>query len=770
LVGAFCEEGPVLLLFDDLQWADELTLGVLGLMTESWLDDRPVLLLATCRSDDGPPRLASILESPGVARVRLGPLGDASLRDLVADMLGVAEPPDAIVTFIARRADGNPFVAAEYLRLLVNELPVRREFSLPAIRIVAPSPESLDALRTPGSVRELVARRIEILDDACRGLAELIAVLGGSIDATVYGSLCEDLAARDALFELDRRQLTEATDDGGRRLPHDRVRVVVYDMIAPPRRRELHRDAALLLSRGPTRDPSDVPHVALARHFLAAGMSEAALPHLESAGEQALSRAAYGAAADHFRNVLTTSTALAGAGASFEPARRVRWAYGAARAAFGSGDVDGCEAHVRQALSLVGRSLPRSRAGWPLLAIAEALKTGAEGMAPRMGTGAVRASVPVDAAYASTLADVAQATSLLPYRYFFEEDLVPLVASALLAANLARAADLAKVLPAPSSMLAAMLGLARLAGPARRFFDRAESAAVAAGDWREAATAYALESIYEGSFARWDAAEKAAQSAARACEHSSDPWLRENVETTLSHVEFFTGRFDDARRRAEFLAQSAIGRQNIQHEIWGLFLQARSDIPRARYTDARTLLEAALARLETRPESISEIACRGMLSHVLWNQGETARAQSLADHVNRLVKAKLPPAYPSLVGYAAAAHVHRAALEASPSRDRWRAATELGLGLWRFTAVFPVAAPAAHLHTAHLLRLAGWRAASHALFVRGAARAKRCGMPREHGLLLLGAAQTDDAPAGQSHLLREAERILDSIRCSSQMF
>jgi hypothetical protein len=199
-------------------------------------------------------------------------------------------------------------------------------------------------------------------------------------------------------------------------------------------------------------------------------------------------------------------------------------------------------------------------------------------------------------------------------------------------------------------------------------------------------------------------------------------------------------------------------------------LQARSDIPRARYGEARALLERALSRLSTRPESISEIACRGMLSHVLWNQGETARACDLADEVNRLVKAKLPTAYPGLVGYAAAAHVHRAALEASPSPGRWRAARELGVGLWRFAAVFPVAAPSAYQHTAHLLRLSGWRAASHALFVRGAARAARDGMPRERGLLLLGAGQTETAPARQSKLLREAGRILESIHCSRHMF
>jgi hypothetical protein len=189
-------------------------------------------------------------------------------------------------------------------------------------------------------------------------------------------------------------------------------------------------------------------------------------------------------------------------------------------------------------------------------------------------------------------------------------------------------------------------------------------------------------------------------------------------------------------------------------------LQARSDIPRARYDTARALLERALDGLSLRPEAISEIACRGMLAHVLWIQGEHDRACRLADRVNDLVRTKIPPAYPSLVGYASAACVHRAAFEASPSPARSRAARAIGAGLWRFAAVFPVAVPAAHLHAAHMLRLSGWPRAARALFRRGAADAEKRGMPRERGLLLLGAPETR----------REGERVLESIGCSTDMF
>ena len=102
------------------------------------------------------------------------------------------------------------------------------------------------------------------------------------------------------------------------------------------------------------------------------------------------------------------------------------------------------------------------------------------------------------------MAEVAAATSMLPYRYFFAEDLVPLVATALLSANLARSGNSAGAAAGPISLLAAMAGLFRMSRVAHRYFDEARRAAWSAGDWRELAESAALESLYLLSFARRD--------------------------------------------------------------------------------------------------------------------------------------------------------------------------------------------------------------------------------------------------------------------------
>lgn len=744
LVSAIADERPLILLIDDLQWADELTLGTLERMSGDWLRDRRVFLLATCRTDDVAPRIARILEARGTARVPLGPLPAPDVRELVADMLGVSEPPDSVVDWIARRAEGNPFLAAEYLRLVVQELRMERELALPRVRVRTPAPAELDSLRTPGSVRELVMRRIDQLADDALHVAELVAVLGGSIDEAAIAEL--DHRNRDALFDLHRCQIIEPTSDGGQRLLHDRIRVVISEQLADDRRRTLNHEAAELLTRTPASEPR---HASIARHYMLAGIPTKALPCLEKAAEIALSRAAYDAASTHFDDARAIAEGLARDNAPIAPLRLARLSHGSARASYGRGAIPACEERVREALSLIGRELPHRRAGWAALAVREGV--------------ARLASSRSSSAESELLAEVAAATSLLPYRYFFAEDLVPLVGTALLSANLAQRGNVAGAAAGPLSLLAAIAGLFRMSRLARRYFDEARLAATATADWREVAQAAALESIYLLSFARGDDAERAVRRALEACERSRDPWLRENVETTYSHVDYFAGRFGAARRRAETVTTSARDRRNAQHEIWGLYLQARSDVPLGQWSSAAPLLEAALDQLAMHPELLSEVACRGMLAQVQWTRGDSAGAESLARWVGERVRRRLPTAYPSLVGYTSAAWVLRAALEAGPSSARWRAAGDLAIALWRFAAVFPAAFPAACLHTAHLLRIMRLALPARTLFAAGAARAHRWAMPYDRVLLLLGAAR-----AGEPGASAAAQQILTTLGCLPQ--
>jgi hypothetical protein len=293
-------------------------------------------------------------------------------------------------------------------------------------------------------------------------------------------------------------------------------------------------------------------------------------------------------------------------------------------------------------------------------------------------------------------------------------------------------------------------GFFRLHGMAQRFFDEARRVGIASRQWRDTTQALLLESFYHSGFGHWQKAEQSALRAAELCANTTDPWMIENVETTRAHVEFFTGRFAAARERAQRLTASARDRQNDQHEVWGLYLQARSDLASGQYATARALLEAALGRLQQRPELISQLACSGMLAEACLGQQDVARAEEQAFAVAQLIEARLPSAYPTIVGYTGAARVFRYLLEDASTPARKRGALRLSQALWRFAFLFPMARPAAHLHAGHLLRLAGLAGVAHRVFLRGATEAARFAMPYEQAQLLCGAARTARGPRARA--------------------
>ncbi len=120
-LAAFAEAQPVLLVIDDLQWADEGSLSFLGSLDAAYFAATGVLLLGTYRAEEGAPALRAVLDAPGAVRIDLGTLDEAAVSRVVGDMLAMADPPPALVRLLAERSGGNPFFIAEHLRLAIDE-------------------------------------------------------------------------------------------------------------------------------------------------------------------------------------------------------------------------------------------------------------------------------------------------------------------------------------------------------------------------------------------------------------------------------------------------------------------------------------------------------------------------------------------------------------------------------------------------------------------------------------------------------------------------
>ena len=332
---------PVLLVLEDVHWADRSTLDLLAFLAHN-VGDRRIVLLATYRPDERASaervrRLADGVRRSGSALVlELGPLADAELAALLAAPADVA---DAIVA----RAEGNPFFAEELLAA-GGELPRR--------------------------VRDVLTARLSGLDRTARSLLRVAAAAGRDVSYAL-------LVAVAALPERDvRESLREAVEHGvlvadqasGRfRFRHALLAEAVYETVLPGEREWLHARIADELSRSADAGPSE-----LAPHWALAGRSADALAASIEAAREAEAVFGLAEALSHLERALSLWDAVPDAG--LDLAELCAWA---AELAGHVGSAPRAVELARRAIELVGPSDPH-RASLLHVALGEhLLSTGA---------------------------------------------------------------------------------------------------------------------------------------------------------------------------------------------------------------------------------------------------------------------------------------------------------------------------------------------------------------------------------------------------------
>ena len=280
------DHAPVLLVLEDVHWADRSTLDLLVFLAHN-VGDRRIVLLATYRPDERASaermrRLADGVRRSGSALVlELGPLADAELAALLAAPADVA---DAIVA----RAEGNPFFAEELL--------------------AAGGTAASSRVR----VRDVLTARLAGLDRTARSLLRVAAAAGRDVSYPL-------LVAVAALPERDvRESLREAVEHGvlvsdqasGRfRFRHALLAEAVYETVLPGEREWLHARIADELSRSADAGPAE-----LAPHWALAGRSADALAASIEAAREAEAVFGLAEALSHLERALALWDAVPDAG------------------------------------------------------------------------------------------------------------------------------------------------------------------------------------------------------------------------------------------------------------------------------------------------------------------------------------------------------------------------------------------------------------------------------------------------------------------------
>ena len=170
---------PVLLVVDDLQWADPVTRSVLARVLRR-IDGAGCLFLLTVRSEaaDRQVRLTveELLELPGTTGIELGPLSDDEVRELLALAARIEElEGDGALTRFLEVAGGRPLYVIELLRTLA-ESGILSPGESGQLRLSGPLP---DPLPFPRGLRELLERRIRALPEEAVEVAAQLAGASG---------------------------------------------------------------------------------------------------------------------------------------------------------------------------------------------------------------------------------------------------------------------------------------------------------------------------------------------------------------------------------------------------------------------------------------------------------------------------------------------------------------------------------------------------------------------------------------------------------------
>ncbi len=340
---------PVILAFEDLQWADSGLLDFIDYLLE-WSAALPILVIALAR-----PELRE--RRPGWPMLALEPLPRRAIETILEG--SVPGLPAELLVEIGRRSEGIPLYAVETIRMLQDRGVLVQE----GARYVLTG--DVSELEVPETLHALVASRLDGLTTGERSLLQDASVLGQSFTAAAAAAVGEwpESEVRDLLDGLVVKQILGRDDDprsperGSFVFLQALVRTVAYGTLPRRARKERHLAAAAYLSRtwpGETRDIAEV----LASHHLeairvdpdaddVAELRAVARETLAQAGRATASLALGPEAVRYFEQAAELAEEDLERAALLEEAGRVSWR---------SGDTDAGERRLRAAIELHERS------------------------------------------------------------------------------------------------------------------------------------------------------------------------------------------------------------------------------------------------------------------------------------------------------------------------------------------------------------------------------------------------------------------------------
>src|SRR5437868_6540591 len=274
---ALAQQQPLIIIIDDLQWADEALLDLLEYLTDR-ITDVPILFLCPARADLFDRRREWGGGRRNFTTIVLESLSREESSDLVNELLKTEEIPGVLRYTILNRAEGNPFFVEEIVRMLIDQKVLVKEDGSWRIgtqnegilsELASPSAPPDDTLidlhyvfplpRVPDTIQGVLAARIDLLSQTEKLVLQHASIIGrtfwlsalfelaANLTPPILLETIDSLIKRDFIVETEKQARNPVEHDREFAFKHVLIRDVVYNNIPRLRRSQEHAQLALWL-------------------------------------------------------------------------------------------------------------------------------------------------------------------------------------------------------------------------------------------------------------------------------------------------------------------------------------------------------------------------------------------------------------------------------------------------------------------------------------------------------------------------------------------
>jgi class 3 adenylate cyclase/predicted ATPase/energy-coupling factor transporter ATP-binding protein EcfA2 len=285
---------PVLLVVEDLHWADPSTIELFCLIQDR-IQSSPILVVGTARPEFHPPWGPQ----QSVVQIDLARLSSGHVRLIVTNLAGGKPLPDSALTQLLEKAEGVPLFVEELTKVL---LATRRfDDDLEEKGFLAEA-------TIPAALHSSLMARLDRLGSA-KMVAQTASILGRTFSYDLLLAIYAggDAELRAGLAQLVNSEIVFARGENQRgsfSFKHALIRDVAYHSLLRGTRRELHRRSAVALREQSPEAAASMPEL-IAQHYMSAGEASEALDYWRRAGLRALKRSSNTEAMAHLRAAIS---------------------------------------------------------------------------------------------------------------------------------------------------------------------------------------------------------------------------------------------------------------------------------------------------------------------------------------------------------------------------------------------------------------------------------------------------------------------------------